>query len=254
MSYNTGPRIVTENILVYVDAGNTKSYPGTGESWFDLSGQGNTASRTNNLGFGGQVTYNTGGFFDFSVNNPAVTSGATSGNGFTFLNMIIPPTGSFSLFSVIRRNPAAKAFGDRETIFGNTSNPDGWRFGISGGGDIYYLIGGAGGAGYQEGSLGGSNLVDTYWHSVCVVFDRNATLGSYTVYGYIDGIISGTATISAGASAGIAFSNQSPGIGYRGCCDVFAGQIALFMAHASALTQKNVVMNHNAVKSRFNIL
>jgi uncharacterized delta-60 repeat protein len=35
------PRIVTDGLVLCLDAGNTKSYPGIGTDWFDLSGNGN---------------------------------------------------------------------------------------------------------------------------------------------------------------------------------------------------------------------
>lgn len=41
MSYSNGPKIVTNGLVLYLDAGNTKSYPGSGTSWFDLSGNNN---------------------------------------------------------------------------------------------------------------------------------------------------------------------------------------------------------------------
>lgn len=37
MSVAGGPRIPTSNIALYLDAGNTKSYPTTGATWYDLS-------------------------------------------------------------------------------------------------------------------------------------------------------------------------------------------------------------------------
>ena len=38
------PKIVTDNLLLCLDAGNTKSYPGTGTAWNDLSGNGHNAT------------------------------------------------------------------------------------------------------------------------------------------------------------------------------------------------------------------
>ena len=35
------PRIVTDGLVLLLDAGNTKSYPGSGTTWSDLSGNGN---------------------------------------------------------------------------------------------------------------------------------------------------------------------------------------------------------------------
>jgi hypothetical protein len=253
MALAHSPSIVTSGLVLCLDAANTKSYPGTGETWTDLSGRGNNATRTNNGGYGGQVTYNSSGYFDFSVNSPASTSGAGAGNGFTMSSMIIPSTGSFTLSAFIRRNLSVKAAGDRETIFSNTASADGWRFGVFDTGGIYYLIGGAGGSGYQEGGLGGSTLTNGNWHMMTAVFDRAAVLGSYTIYGYIDGVASGSATISAGAGGNVAFSTQNPGVGYGGCCDVFAGQIATVSAYNRALTASEIRQNFNALRSRFSI-
>lgn len=40
MGFYRGPKIVTDGLVLYLDAANTKSYPGTGSTWFDLSGNG----------------------------------------------------------------------------------------------------------------------------------------------------------------------------------------------------------------------
>lgn len=37
MSYNTGAKVVTTGLQLYLDAGNTKSYPGSGATWTDIS-------------------------------------------------------------------------------------------------------------------------------------------------------------------------------------------------------------------------
>ncbi len=45
-AYNT-PRIITDNLISFLDAGNTKSYPGSGTTWTDLTGNGNNAQLQN---------------------------------------------------------------------------------------------------------------------------------------------------------------------------------------------------------------
>ena len=45
VAYNS--RIITENLVLCLDAANTKSYPGSGTAWTDLSGGGNTGTLTN---------------------------------------------------------------------------------------------------------------------------------------------------------------------------------------------------------------
>jgi len=47
MSYSNGPRIVTDGLVLYLDAGNSKSYPGTGTVWNDLSGNNNNGTLVN---------------------------------------------------------------------------------------------------------------------------------------------------------------------------------------------------------------
>jgi hypothetical protein len=86
MSYNTFTPIVTDGLVLYLDAANTKSYPGTGTSWLDLSknnynGALNGAIFNNsNLGsisFDGIndfVQINTDSRFNFSTNNFTICS------------------------------------------------------------------------------------------------------------------------------------------------------------------------------------
>jgi len=47
MAVGYNPRIVTDGLVLCLDAGNTKSYPGSGTTWNDLSGQGNNGTLTN---------------------------------------------------------------------------------------------------------------------------------------------------------------------------------------------------------------
>lgn len=47
MSNQYGPRIVTDGLVLCLDAGNNKSYPGSGTAWTDLSGNSNNGTLTN---------------------------------------------------------------------------------------------------------------------------------------------------------------------------------------------------------------
>ena len=40
MSFHFSPKIVTNGLLLHLDAANIKSYHGSGTSWYDLSGTG----------------------------------------------------------------------------------------------------------------------------------------------------------------------------------------------------------------------
>jgi hypothetical protein len=47
MAVEYNPRIVTDGLILYLDAANRKSYPGTGTGWFDLSNKNNHGILTN---------------------------------------------------------------------------------------------------------------------------------------------------------------------------------------------------------------
>ena len=56
---------------MYLDAGNTNSYPGTGSTWFDLSSNGINGTITG-------ASWNTGGYFQFNGSSDFVNLGAAN--------------------------------------------------------------------------------------------------------------------------------------------------------------------------------
>ena len=61
MGLSHSPRIVTNGLVLCVDAANPRSYPGAGTAWTDLSKQGNNGTLTNSPTF----SRNNGGRFSF---------------------------------------------------------------------------------------------------------------------------------------------------------------------------------------------
>ena len=53
MTINYNPRIVTSGLVLHLDAANPKSYPGTGTTWNDLSGNRNNGTLINGPTFNG---------------------------------------------------------------------------------------------------------------------------------------------------------------------------------------------------------
>ena len=51
MAPNYGPKIVTNGLVLCLDAANRKSYPGSGTTWKDLSKNGNDGTLVNGVGF-----------------------------------------------------------------------------------------------------------------------------------------------------------------------------------------------------------
>jgi hypothetical protein len=77
MSAFAGPEISNDGLVLSLDAGNKKSYPGTGTTWFDLSG-GNR-----HYTFGSGITWNSDGYF--TCNGTGIFTGPAS-NTFEFLS------------------------------------------------------------------------------------------------------------------------------------------------------------------------
>ena len=61
MALAHSPRIITDGIVLCLDAGNTKSYPGSGTTWTDLSGNSNNGTLVNGVGYnssnGGSLSF-----------------------------------------------------------------------------------------------------------------------------------------------------------------------------------------------------
>ena len=84
MALHHNPRIVTQGLVLHLDAADKNSYPGTGTAWNDLSGSGNNGTLTNGPTFnntnGGSIVFD--GANDF-INTPAQIGTQLTGN-FTF--------------------------------------------------------------------------------------------------------------------------------------------------------------------------
>jgi len=81
----SGPiNIVSSGLLLYLDAANATSYPGSGTTWYDLSGQGNNVTMQNSS----NITYSStgGGYFTLVSNGyfkAASTTLPTGGSAYS---------------------------------------------------------------------------------------------------------------------------------------------------------------------------
>ena len=61
MAIHYNSKISTDGLVFCLDAANTKSYPGSGTTWTDLSGRGNTGTLVNGVGYnsgnGGSLSF-----------------------------------------------------------------------------------------------------------------------------------------------------------------------------------------------------
>ena len=109
MSTGYGPRIINDSLVLYLDPGTTKSYPGSGGTWYDLAGN-------NNLSLGVSTampsfTTNNGGHFVFDGINDVANANTsvvnrTNGQELTVSCWIKPArtSGQYSVFCTNRAN------------------------------------------------------------------------------------------------------------------------------------------------------
>ena len=88
MATGYSPKIVTDGLVLYIDAANPKSYPGSGTTWSDLAGSNNgtlTNGPTFDSGNGGSIDFDGSndyvvftGYGGTFISNPGLNSGIIS--------------------------------------------------------------------------------------------------------------------------------------------------------------------------------
>jgi hypothetical protein len=232
MAYNFSPKIITDGLLLYLDAANTRSYPGTGTTWSDLSRGGNNGTLINgptfNSGNGGSVVFD--GSNDYVATNYTPTIG----------------TGNIT-YSV---------------WFKTSTSQTGGFIGIRGSNFIQCIlvmcnsIGTAAGTNLLMSSFDGvtnrvGSTTETYadnkWYNAVMVHTSSAdTL-------YINGVLVKTntsatqnITVTTNLLIGCNPNNNAPLSGW-----VFNGNISNTLIYNRALTAAEVLQNFNATKTRF---
>ncbi len=237
MALSHSPSIVTSGLVLCLDAGNTKSYPGSGTTWTDLSGTGNNGTLVNT------PTYNSSGYFDFDYTQSENVTFSSS-SSLQFLNRS-PYTLEAWVYPT--RNPGANNW---TGIFDREDSSIGSRDGYN----IYFLGSAgtntfftterfvAGSAVAPSVTLDQSVSVNNWSHIV-------ATYDGTTLSLYRNGSLVGTPATSTG---NITNTSKSLTIGVRGG-NYFGGRISNAKVYNKALTAAEIQQNFNALKGRFGL-
>jgi hypothetical protein len=109
MAVFAGPEISSDGLVLSLDAGNTKSYPGSGTTWTDLSDRGNTGTLVNtptyssanggSLVFNGSNQYvNCGNAANLQITVGTISAWFNANNGNSGYNGIIAKQNAWALF------------------------------------------------------------------------------------------------------------------------------------------------------------
>lgn len=69
----TGPKLVTDGLVLTLDAASTRSYPGSGTTWYDLSGNGHDFTLD-----GSGIPHNSDGYFDLESGGASYSNAITT--------------------------------------------------------------------------------------------------------------------------------------------------------------------------------
>jgi hypothetical protein len=213
---DSNQKIVTNGLVLNYDAAQLRSYPTTGITWTDLSGNSNNGTLTN----GPTFSSDNGGTIVFDGTNDSVPT--TYGPTFNDFSVIgwFKSTANIGYSRII----------DKDYQFGmwigrNASVPNSW------GGGVRYTN-------FPYGNF--ITLTDGAWHMIACVRQGS----TQTIYG------DGSSNNASSTGSTSALSTQVFSIsGFTS----FAGSIPIIQIYNRALSATEIQQNFNALKSRFGL-
>ena len=220
--------IVSSGLQLYLDAASSTSYPGSGTTWFDLSGQGNDVAMQNS----GSILYTSsgGGYFTLVSNgyfNRASTTGVPTGtSAYTMSVWVQWPTGTWPV--------SGGMIGIGSSITTNLTN--------------------------QFRTVNTNGLVN-YWYGN----DLNATSTLSPASQWFNAVaqwdgttrkiwVNGTQIASAGATGlNVASSLLQVGATNIGGSEPLSGRIGQALVYNRALSVTEIQQNYDAVRSRYGV-
>ena len=214
-----GPDIITDGLVLALDAGSERSYPGTGTSWYDLSGSGYTHTLTGSPAYttvDGVVCFNMTGT-GYAI---PTSSTYTLPTNFTYTGWarILADSQTTNWRTLWRPNPS-----DHVILVQDATNLIGFYDNDSGGFVSY---------GLNVGTMG----VEEVWTLYTVV----TSSGTSTLY-INDNEYSGSVSYTAAGNTHWRISYPGQPFGY----------VASTMIYNRALTTAEISQNYNAQKNRF---
>jgi hypothetical protein len=213
--------IVTSGLVLNYDAGNTSSYPGTGPTWFDLSGLGNNGTLINNPTY----SSNNSGYLNFDGVDEYVDTGKTATQlgvydaDYTFEAWVYP----------------TDLTSDR-TMFGTdtTALRQGMHL-VFRSGSIYQ--------GHYGSDFSAGTATLNGWNNISYTYVKSSGAASI----YKNGVLQGTGTISSFIGTTNILIARWASTYY------FAGPGAVYRVYNRTLTATEVAQNFNVLRGRYGL-
>lgn len=241
MSNQYGPRIVTNGLVLCLDAGNSKSYPGSGIAWNDLSGNNNHGTLIN----GPTYSSSNKGSIVFDGINDYVNLG--SSNNITGNNI---QTLSISLWLRYSTTLAQRIFtlqrfgsGGNSTLLAISINEESNENII---GRLGFVT-----RNFVNNSFFWLNHNDNY-HTKNKFINITAVVDNLNRFLYIDGILRASDT-----NIGLQSVSNNTDNAYIGCnpslVQNYTGNIGSLLIYRRVLNANEIQQNYNTTKGRFGL-
>ncbi len=226
-------RIITDGLVLRLDAANPRSYTNVSTRWSDLSGNDNNGTLTNgptyNSANGGSIVFDGTNQFINCGNNSIINTAVNT----CTINVWFKQTSSVAQYRCLTN----KGVSDADENFSLAVHHVNQKF--------YFDVGGSGP--YIDTPYSYSLNV---WYNICVTHNRVG--GSSTLRLYVNGINIPSTTISPTFTPVTNSSNFTVGTGRNNALP-FPGNISLASLYNRALSATEVLQNYNATRARFGI-
>lgn len=219
--YNSN--IATSGLVFHFDAANKRSYPGSGTTWTDLSGNGNDGTLTNGPSFDsddvGSISFDgSNDYIDFGSLTPNDLIGA---NGANTISVWFYPDGYAQ--RMIMGNGNANRFYIETFYRSGSTLVVHWGYGSS-----------------QNSSTSQAVIIhNTKWYNYVATYDQS------TAKGYLDGVETDSVSISSKTFGGtIKIGNWQSNL-------YWDGRISNISIYNRALTANEILANYNSLKGRY---
>lgn len=227
------PRVVTNGLVFYLDAANTRSYSGSGLTVNGLVG-GIGGTLINGTGY---TSANNGTFIFDGTNDYILSNAITQNNNASALTWVVwaKRSASNTLVTFIQYSGPSSDIGLEL-----------WSNGV-----IYFEIGNGG------NTYGDLSNNSASWQNVAMVFDGSGVDNSARLTAYINGVqrslsYNGTIPSTAGSGNTLYIGNTGPFSGPNS--NIFStGNLGSFQSYNRALSPSEILQNYNATRKRFGL-
>ena len=228
MAFSHSPKIVTDGLILCVDAGDKNSYPGSGTTWSDLSGNGNDVTLS-----GATFDSNFKGSFDFDGSNDVGETGSNIGISGT-------NSRTFDFWCNVH--------GDQQrniVAMGGNGNSALFETMVYTGGGYLQAIGHYYGSGMDTlSSLPSKDTVNVNeWNHIVHMYNGSS------VSIYTNGVFSNAKSLSLNTSDSVVRIGRN----VYTPSNYFNGNISSLKIYNKALTESEVLQNYNAQRIRFGV-